>query len=132
MKEAKTKSRAQLLWLFQAYLDAAGVWDPERRERLNELYLERRLARDMEKGFRQWLTTRQVITEHTVIMRTRGSRLAVFTDFLDQRRPFHKAEDRQRLTRFYLAGKLARDVEREFHQFCRQQSEAGDYRRLPR
>jgi hypothetical protein len=112
------RTRAELLWVFQLYLDKCQVMDPERRDRLSSMFLERQLSRPTERDFFTWQKTNR-LTPATVIARTRGSRLFHFVTWLDCNRPFASAEERQRLTRLYNARALSREIEREFHQFLR-------------
>jgi hypothetical protein len=113
------QTRAQLLWTFQAYLDRLKIMDPERRERLSSLFLDRGLSRETEKEFSAWLKTNHLLPARPVVMRTRGSRLAYFRTWLDIFRPFADRDERERLTRLYNNKQLARDIEREFHQYVR-------------
>jgi hypothetical protein len=112
-------TRPQMLWRFWEYLEAAKIFDSERRMRLTTLYLERGLSRSMECDFNRWLKTNHV-TEHTVVMRTRGSRLAYFSAWLNQYRRLASREERERLIRLYNGRALDRNIEREFHQFIRE------------
>lgn len=124
------KTRAQLLWMFQAYLDRLKVYDPERRMRLSTMYLENQLSRATECDFNRWIKTGQFnIRERTEVMRTRGSRLAAFVTWLDKYRPEATREERQRLTRLYNSGHISRPIQKEFHKFI--QTEIHDGRRLP-
>lgn len=112
------RTRAQMLWTFQAYLDALKIMEPERRERLSLMFLERMLSRATERDFLQWLKTNKVLPK-PVLVRTRGSRLMFFSSWLNRYRPFAQREERERLIRLYSKKQLARDIEREFHQFMR-------------
>lgn len=125
----RTKTRCQLLWIFQLYLDQKNIHDPERRERLSGLYLDRGLTRDMEREFSAWLKTRHLMPERSAVMRTRGSRLAYFSAWLNQFRPWAPQEERERLIRLYNAKAIDRDIERQFHQYVRASIE--DRRMLP-
>jgi len=123
------KTRAQLLWIFQAYLDRLNIIEPERRERLSSLFLDRGLSRDTEREFSAWLKTNQLLPARAFVMRTRTSRLAYFSAWLNQYRPFADREERERLIRLYNNKQLARDIEREFHKYIRATIE--DRRALP-
>jgi hypothetical protein len=124
------KTRAQLLWLFQAYLDKLQIHDPERREAMSALYLEKKLSRLTAADFHRWIKTGQFrITARNDFMRTRGSRLAVFTTWLDRHRPEATREERERLTRLYYTGNISRPIQKQFHKFI--QTEIHDGRRLP-
>lgn len=111
-------TRAQLLWTFQLYLDKLNIMDPERRDRLSEMFLERHLSRPTELDFKTWLKTNK-LTPATIVLRTRGSRLAFFSAWLNRYRPFADREERERLIRLYNSKALSRDIEREFHQYVR-------------
>jgi len=115
----KKQTRPQLLWVFQIYLDMLKIADPERRERLGNMFLQRQLSRATEKDFTQWRTTNR-LSAATPVMRTRGSRLWLFRAWLDQYRIFETPVERERLTRLYLTRALSREIEREFHQFVRE------------
>jgi hypothetical protein len=114
------RTRAQLLWTFQAYLDALQILEPERRERLSLMFLERMLSRATERDFQQWLKTNKVMPA-PVIVRTRSSRLMFFSSWLNRYRPFANREERERLIRLYNSKALARDIERDFHRFMREE-----------
>jgi len=114
----KRRTRPQLLWTFQAYLDALKIMEPERRERLSLMYLERALSRSTERDFLSWLKSNK-ITPAAVIVRTRGSRLMFFSAWLNRYRPYADREERERLIRLYNNRMLSREIEREFHQFVR-------------
>ena len=114
------RTRAQLLWTFQLYLDALKIYEPERRERLSAMYLERMLSRATERDFLQWLKTNKV-TPAPILVRTRGSRLMFFSSWLNRYRPFADREERERLIRLYNSRSLARDIERDFHRFVREE-----------
>lgn len=122
------RTRPQLLWRFQEYLDARAIMEPERRERLSAMFLERQLSRPTELDFSAWMKGGAYFREQPQLMRTRGSRLMFFRAWLDTWRPMADREERERLTRLYNARQLSRDIEREFHQFVRT---SGDNRRMP-
>ena len=124
------KTRAQLLWLFQAYLDKLNVLEPERRMRMSTMYLEKTLSRPTECDFNRWIKTRQfTIQQRNEIMRTRGSRLAAFSTWLDKYRPNATRDERERLTRLYNDGHISRPIQKQFHEFIH--NEIHDGRRLP-
>jgi len=118
-------TRAQLLWLFQAYLDKCGIFDTERRDSLSTMWLQRRLSRPTEAEFRHFLKTNNRAPKPPSVMATRGSRLAAFSTFLDRQRPGADRDERERLIRLYNGRQLSRQLEREFHTFCRQQLSDG-------
>ena len=116
------QTRPQLLWVFQLYLDKLQIMDPERRERLSAMFLERKLSRPTEIDFKQWQKSNQLMPA-TQIMRTRGSRLWLFRVWLNQYRLFESTEERERLTRLYVTRSLSREIEREFHVWVRELAE---------
>jgi hypothetical protein len=84
------------------------------------MFLNRELSRATERDFQTWQKTNK-LAPATVIMRTRGSRLFAFSAWLNQFRPFADPTERERLTRLYLSRNLARDIQREFHQYMRKE-----------
>jgi hypothetical protein len=114
------RTRAQMLSTFQLYLDALKIFEPERRDRLSQMFLERMLSRATERDFLTWLKTNKV-KPAPILVRTRGSRLMFFSAWLNRYRPFADRDERERLTRLYNQKSLARDIEREFHRFLREE-----------
>jgi hypothetical protein len=114
------RTRAQMLWTFQLYLDALKIWEPERRERLSAMFLERMLSRPTERDFLTWLKTNK-LTPAPVLVRTRGSRLMFFSTWLNAYRPLADKAERERLIRLYNSKSLARDIERDFHRYMREE-----------
>lgn len=111
-------TRPQLLWTFQLYLDKLKIMEPERRDRLSQMFLERALSRATEIEFLAWLKTNRLMPSK-IVMRTRGSRLAWFSAWLNRYRPFADREERERLIRLYNDRTLSRDIEREFHAYVK-------------
>lgn len=122
MAKAK-QTRAQLLWLFQAYLDKCGIFAEDRRENLSTMWLERRLSRATENDFRHFQKTNSRAPKPKSVMTTRGSRLALFSTWLDRTRPQADPEERERLIRLYNARQLSGPLVVEFHKFARQQDD---------
>lgn len=114
------RTRAQLLWTFQLYLDTMRIMDPERRDRLSQMFMERALSRPTECDFATWLKTNR-LTPAPVIVRTRGSRLMFFSTWLDSYRPYADKDEWERLIRLYNTKSLARDIERDFHRYLREE-----------
>jgi hypothetical protein len=111
-------TRPQLLWTFQLYLDKLKIMEPERRDRLSQMFLERALSRATEIEFLAWLKTNRLMPSK-IVMRTRGSRLAWFSAWLNRYRPFADRGERERLIRLYNDRTLSRDIEREFHAYVK-------------
>jgi hypothetical protein len=107
-----------LLWAFQIYLDKLKIMEPERRDRLSQMFLERALSRPTELEFLAWLKNNRLMPSK-IIMRTRGSRLAWFSAWLNRYRPYADREERERLIRLYNDRTLSRDIEREFHAYVK-------------
>lgn len=122
------RTRAQLLWTFQIYLDSLNIYDPDRRDSLTRLYLSKNLSRSTDRAFSHWLKTNRHL-ERPAVMRTRGSRLAAFCTFLDRHRPDLDKDGRDRLIRFYANKQLSRVIEETFHRFVREDLQDG--RTLP-
>jgi hypothetical protein len=123
------QTRAQLLWIFQAYLDKCSIFQPERRECLSALFVDGQLSTSTEKDFKHWLKTSRRLPRPPVVMRSRGSRLAVFSTWLDRTRPDISRDDRERLIRLYNSRQLSGKLVVEFHQFAR--ANDNDYRKMP-
>jgi hypothetical protein len=82
------------------------------------MFLERALSRATEIEFLAWLKTNRLMPSK-IVMRTRGSRLAWFSAWLNRYRPFADREERERLIRLYNDRTLSRDIEREFHAYVK-------------
>lgn len=121
------KTRAQLLWVFQLYLDKLGIFEEERRDRLTVMFLERGLSAHTEKDFKQWQRTNRICPA-TVILRTRGNRMWVFRSWMDQERPFLDDDARGRWLRLYLTKALSRELEYDFHLWVRRMAENAEDR----
>lgn len=114
------RTRAQLLWKFQGYMDSLKIMDPERRDRWSNMFLQRQLSRATENDFKQWCRSNRAafgLESTTPPMRTRGSRLVRFSTWLYTARPYADREERERLIRLYNGKALARGIELEFHRF---------------